>query len=547
MLIDARTLPQGTDLQADLCIVGGGPAGITLALQLIGQPLKVCLLESGGLKREVETQALYDCDNVGHPYPKLPETRSRLLGGSSNCWAGNCRKLNAIDFEERAWVEHSGWPIGRPELDAHYEEAHRICQLGPFTYDVEDWEYGHARQLPLDAARLITRINQFSPPTRFSTVYRDDLVRAPNMRMLLHANVTEIEATEDGRTATRAQVASLHGPRFSVSARYFVLATGGLENARLLLLSDSVVPGGLGNQHDLVGRFFMEHFTVSLGLQPVSPRQMHDMDLYEIPERRLGRQPVRETRAKAYLELAAEAQRREQLSSATVTLERLWQHPTQQSPGYAALRELVTGAPPRDVARQVGRTLRGLDDVATGLFWKLLRSYHPVPYLECILQMEQVPNPLSRATLTDRRDALGQRRVRLDWQLLPDDFRSIRRVAAILGEELGRLGMRPFINTLDADDNVMAHDIEGTWHHIGTTRMSRCPTRGVVDPDCRVHGMSNLFMAGSSVFPTSGHSVPTLTIVAMAVRMGAHLRELLGGVERGDDLREADLAARVVN
>jgi hypothetical protein len=274
---DARKIPNRTHLDFDCCIVGGGMAGITIARELIGIKISVCLLESGSLRRNRETQQLYEGENISQIFKDdvsnfnnyLSISRSRYFGGSSNCWGGWCRPFDEIDFKRRDWVPHSGWPFAKSELMPYYARAHRALKIGPFEYDARFWQdairNSDFRIVPFDNEAVQTMISQFSRPLRMGREYSDDIAKASNLTALLRANVVEIETGDDSRSVERVRVATLAGNRFTVGARYFVLAMGGIENARLLLASNRKYQPGLGNQNDLVGRFFMEHLSVPSG------------------------------------------------------------------------------------------------------------------------------------------------------------------------------------------------------------------------------------------------------------------------------------------
>ena len=260
MFIDARKLPQDSRLTADLAIIGAGPAGITLARSMIGRATRVCLVEAGGTALDGPTQALYEGENVGIEYP-LAGSRLRYFGGSSNHWGGWCLTLHPIDLEQRDWLPDSGWPLGFDELQRYYEAASVIVEVSPARFsDRVYWQEKTGEDLrEMPSGRMDLAFIQFSPPTRFGQRYGDELKAAANIDVLLNANVTNIGATQDGQSVQRLDIATLNGLRHRVDAKAFVLATGGLENPRLLLLSNDVLPAGLGNQHDLVGRYFMEH------------------------------------------------------------------------------------------------------------------------------------------------------------------------------------------------------------------------------------------------------------------------------------------------
>jgi choline dehydrogenase-like flavoprotein len=530
MLLDASHVGPDAVVEADVCIIGAGAAGITLAREFIGQSQRVCLLESGGLQTEAETQALCKGNIIGHTYVELDGARLRYFGGTTNHWAGNCRPLSSIDFEERDWVPHSGWPFDLQHLTPFYERAQPICQIGPFAYEARDWATREMGPLQFASDALATRVTQFSPPTRFGLVYGDEIKRAPNVAVYLHANVVDIETTESAQAVTRLAVATLAGGRFWVKAKAYVLAAGGIENARILLYSNRVQQAGLGNGHDLVGRYFMEHLSLDVGLLLPSSQDLSRLDFYEVSDRRLGHFPPPRAAIKAYLGLSGALQRREKTTDATATLNRLYLPPSHSSRGYLSMKDLADGGTDNGFWKDLRNVIDDFDDLASGVYWKLFEEDRPLRLFSVHVQAEQTPNPDSRVLLGSERDKLGKPRVQLDWRLSPLDAHTLRRFSEILALEFGRAGLGRVMITTHDDDAKMLASVGGDWHHMGTTRMHRDPQQGVVDPDCRVHGVGNLFVAGSSVFPTGGHSVPTLTIVAMAVRLADHLKRSLSSL-----------------
>jgi hypothetical protein len=263
MFIDTRQVSQDKALIATVCIIGSGVAGISIALELEKQGIDTCLLESGGLQPDHETRDLYRGKSTGLNYQFADGCRARFLGGSSNCWGGWSRPLDAWDFEQRDWVPHSGWPFGLSHLEPYYRRTHEVLKLGPDNFDPSFWEKAIARsdvrRIPLKSGKVRDTISQFSPPVRFGKDYRRELRNARYVRVFLHANVTQIIPDPMAGRIKEVTVQTLTGKRMLVAARIFILATGGIENARLLLASNKVVPVGLGNKHDLVGRFFMDH------------------------------------------------------------------------------------------------------------------------------------------------------------------------------------------------------------------------------------------------------------------------------------------------
>jgi choline dehydrogenase-like flavoprotein len=531
LFFDARTLPENRVIETDVCIVGAGAAGITLAREFAGEKFRVCLLESGGLELDEATQSLYKGDNVGLPYFSLDETRFRYFGGTTSAWKGACRPLDEMDFEKRPWVPYSGWPFGKSHLDPYYERAQSICQLGPFAYNAKYWEDGNASsRLPMASDRVITTVFQFSPPTRFGEVYREEVVKADNIATYLNANVVEIETNETARSVVRLRVVTLEGNGFWVSGKLFILATGGIETPRLLLTSTKVQSSGLGNKYDLVGRFFIEHPHLVSGIIVPSDSSI-SLGLY-------GFHRVRDVRIRGALALSEEVLRREKMLNFGTSLRPVaskileYYEKAEASKGVGSYRQLRRsirqGNIPEDFWHHLWSVIADVDDIAIHLYGKMFVSKDAVKIIKLVNQTEQAPNPDSRVTLSEKRDRLGMNRVRLNWRLSEMDKRSLRRAHEIIGQELGRAGLGRLKVELDEDDTTWPPYLEGGHHHMGTTRMHVDPKHGVVDEDCRVHGISNLFVAGPSVFPTCGYANPMLTIVALSLRLADHVKKVMG-------------------
>lgn len=518
LLVDARKIRKGTIIKTDVCIVGAGAAGISLAREFIGQRFRVCLLESGGLESDTDTQSLYEGEIAGLPYTPLHAARLRYFGGTTNHWDGWCRPLDEIDFETRDWIPHSGWPFPKAHLDPFYARAQSICQLGPFPYDVDGWETDKARRIPFVGDRVTTKIIQFSPPTRFGQVYRNEVARAPNISINLYANAVGIETNATASAMTRLRVACLDGNEFWVAPRYCILAAGGIENARLLLLSNSVQKEGLGNRYDLVGRFFADHANLRSGLllfsDPSTSTSFYRQPVMRNPQP--SATPVGTTRESqavmGIVTVSPEIQRHEKMANCMVLLEDAW------------WTDMLQGDTLRD---SLGSVIGNLDQIAAAAYNKLTGSLVRPKASALVSIIEPVPNPDSHVALGDDRDRLGQRRVRLDWRLTASDKHTIRKTLEVIGAEAGKAGMGRVKVTVDEKETRWPPSLKHEWHHMGTTRMHVQPKKGVVDENCKVHGVSNFFIAGSSVFPTYGFANPTLTIVALAVRLADHLKRLL--------------------
>ena len=394
-------------------------------------------------------------------------------------------------------MPHSGWPFKKTELNPYHQRAADLCQIRPFDYRPEDVD-SPGRPIFEFGDKFETKIYHLSPPTHFGELYREDLVTAENIRVLLHANVVDIITDRQASRTLMVETACLNGNRFWVSARTFILATGAVENARLLLFSNSVQATGLGNQNDLVGRYFLEHMSEIVGSVCLTKPDA-SMALYD-----------------------------------DVTLDP-WignvSHgalcPTESNQRENGLLNMATLLLPMPKS-EVWGWLEAVGDLASRIDY-VAGEKRPAnaPYFAwAYVRGEQSPNPASRVTLSDERDALGKPRVQLDWRLSPLDYDSWRKSIESLAKEIGQRGLgRVALRTKFIDEPLP--DVRIANHSMGTTRMHRDPKQGVVDANCKVHGISNLFIAGSSVFPISGFANPTFTIVSLALRLADHMKEVL--------------------
>lgn len=525
---DLGAAEAAAELRTDVCIVGCGAAGITAARRLLDQGRSVVLLESGGLDYERATADLNAADNVGETYYDLRDARLRFFGGTTAIWGGRIAELDPIDLERRDWVPHSGWPIGWSDLAPYYGPARAVFGEPPEALGEADLRAAGAPVPPFDREELEVGVWTFD--RRFNRFVFDacaDLVQHPRCTIVTHATATEIELDPDGRFVRRLHARSLNGRRLTLDAGMFLLAAGGLENPRLLLASTGVMRHGVGNAHDQVGRYFMEHPHARGG-------RVKGADAWVLLKsfartHRLG------SRELAGL-LKPSAARQADLGILNSSLTIAARQPAHADPNwgmqaYSSIKHRV--APSRG-----GRALwMATKKAAT---WAQQRTDPLRPWLmhrmglrdlALLVRAEQAPNPLSRVRLTDQVDPLGMPRLALDWRTTPLDVDSVRGLVELVDRELRRLGAgrverapwldEPF-DGWRTDPLISAHPIGG-YHHMGTTRMSADPRHGVVDATGRVHGVENLYVAGSSVFPTSGWANPTLTILALTLRTADHL------------------------
>jgi choline dehydrogenase-like flavoprotein len=507
-------------MRADIAVIGAGAAGITIARRLLAAGHSVLLLESGGFDYEPGTADLNAGTNAGLDYYPLEDARLRFFGGTTAIWGGRCAELDPIDFERRPWIAHSGWPFAHAELAGYYDEARTA--------------FGLPRQVSGAAAALEGALPAFADHElamplwffdqrfdRFSHANSHDLLEHPRCTVVTHATVREIVAAASGRGIERLDVRSLSGRRLSVTADQYVLAAGGIENPRLLLASRSVMGCGLGNGHDQVGRYFMEH-PHARGGRITGGAAWRLLGSF-------GRHRVGELSVAPLIAAAPELQRREGLLNTSLTIAARRSADARQALLVAAYERIKHGTAPtakgRGLWKAMKRTVNAAQQITDPLRPWLL-SKLGLSELALVVRAEQAPNPDSRVRLGSERDATGMPRAVLDWRTSAVDVDSVAGLVDALGRECERLGLgrverAPWLGDgareWVTDPLISTHPIGG-YHHMGTTRMATDPRHGVTDGEGRVHGIDNLFVAGSSLFPTSGWANPTLTIVALAMR-----------------------------
>jgi choline dehydrogenase-like flavoprotein len=543
MIVDASQFPAFTQLEADIAIVGAGPAGITLAHELMGSGLSVLLLEAGG--KTVETRRLDGfagevVDAARHP--PLGLYRVRGLGGTSTLWGGRCVPFDPIDLEVRPHIRWSGWPITYDELKSWYRRALAYCEAGPFRFQAGEALGGRAAAMVpgLEGGDIASdAIERFSPPTDFGRRYRRALERSHDITVVLGANCTGLTLTENHQAVEALGFTNPAGQRFRVRARRIVLAAGTLETTRLLLAA------GAGN--DFVGRFYMCHLE---GKAAVARFRPGARVIFHYERDRDG------VYFRRHFSLPAETQHRHGLTNVILRFEppvianpdhgdpvlsAMWLSRTFLKPEYErklasfGYRGAESGGRRTLIARHVINVGLGAPALARfGLDWTLRHTLAPrkLPYVAVRGQdgaftldynAEQVPNPDSRVTLSDERDRAGLPRLRVDWRASPQDVDGVLAAHRLLAERIAANG----IGRLEVDEAAIRDGYNAIGgHHIGTTRMAHDPQHGAVDHHCRLFGTANLFIAGASVFPTSSHANPTLTLVALAARLAAHLRAL---------------------
>jgi choline dehydrogenase-like flavoprotein len=507
-------------LKADICIVGAGAAGLALAMEFVKSARQVVVLESGGWESEARTQALYDTEQTGLPFQSAHTGRFRILGGSTTKWGGQSLPLTPLDFARRTWVNHSGWPICYDELLSYYDRANRFLGVDTRNYRDETAKHLRIKRPLLDPATLEYHFSKWAPKPNLRQTYRRDLERSGNVRVVLHANVTDLEV--DGLRVATIRFKSLGGRSGSIQAQEFILATGGLEVPRLLLASCRQFPVGLGNEHDRVGRFLQEHPAALLGRVEVS-------DVTKLQALFNGRR-AQGRRFSARLSLSRAIQEKESLLNASAGF--LFSLPVDRGFGLlrAAVKRQISGIPGATPERIACEAIRCLPQLvkASWMLGVRGRIFTPGATCEIAASFEQEPDPLSRVILSEKRDELGMPLACIHWSLTRKTYETAVQFAEVIDQALralqvGRLRRREWLqhDAGEADYQQHFHDQN---HHIGTARMSAAPQDGVVDSNLKVHSLRNLYIASSATFPTGGHSNPTLTMLALTIRLADFLK-----------------------
>jgi len=486
MLFDGEQREAGwfRDKIFDVCVIGSGPAGMSLALKLAERGWSVGLFEGGGFEPTRESSDIYKGRNVGTDYYPLEISRLRYFGGASNHWAGWCRNLESFDFEPHEDRPHSGWPIRKSDLDPYQSEAGAILDLGPPnpSFDL----FGG------DAGSLIRFEYRWSAPTRFGEKYRNDLSASAKIEVFLNTTLVDMNLTGGYRQVESAVFRSYAKPEaFAVKARHFALCLGGLENPRFLLNANRQISVGIGNENDLVGRFFAEHMHFHVGRMFLSPELQR-----EFPEH-------------LFFRSSPEFVQRNRTENFAIRLDGLVHEP--DSMVSSMFRNTICSS------TTLGRLAAAIQGSETLCFDGTV-----------MVVAGQVLDPQSRVRLGNELDRFGSRRIELDWRLSELDKRTLYVAAAEFGKQLalrnvGRLRIHDWVLDRAATFPKIGEDEVGGHHHMCTTRMSDDPRAGVVDRNCRVHSVDNLYVGGSSVFSTPGFANPTYTIVQLALRLADHL------------------------
>lgn len=524
MLINTNLYNSNISLNADVCILGAGVAGIVLANELMPYFKNIALIESGGIDYSVETQSLYAAETKHELFPDTSTSRLRMLGGSSNHWENSTETFDPIDFEKREWVDNSGWPINYSDISDYYTKAAQYCGVGEDGYKVDTWEkLLNKKDLFFKSNLIDTGITKNGiPPTRFFEKYGDKLINNNNITVYKNANVTNIIYEPDSQKVKTITFQSFNKIRHNISANAFIMCFGGIENARIMLEFNSKYNNVLGNQNDNVGRYLMEHPTIRAA--HLYPFKKEDFPLYKGAMHE-GKGIV------GNLKLSASSLRKNKSLNMRMYLHS--QSKLTLSHGVSSLHILSEHARDFDIADNFGTHLFNIikdigtvsDTISRKKFdHQLFDDSDAFGGFQVIAMMEQTPYRNNRIKLGSEKDIFGIRKIIIDWKVTQKDkdmaWKSLEILANSVGEEaLGRVRLLK-----ERDTRIWKSQLGFSHHHIGTTRMGFSEKNGVVDLNQRVFGTKNLYISGSSVFPTGGHVPPTLTIVALTIKLADHIK-----------------------
>ena len=507
MILDLMEYEHG-DIQSDICIIGGGAAGISIANEFNNSKFRTVILESGHLDYDSKIQELYDGEFTysGFGFKKnspdvLTADRLRYFGGTTGHWGGMVAPFDDIDFENRPWVPNSGWPFNRNHLMPYYDRASRLLGIPKYTFEPVPNHDPTRKPVTFGEETINTKLflsADTGNKLRFGDVFFEDFKNSKNIRLFLNATVFNVNVNQQAEFVESLSVArnSLNEKKVTIKAKVYVLSCGAIENARILLLSNSTCKEGLCNDNDLVGRYFQGH-----GYTPDLKTYIHmlisDKKIFDL----YGLHKYKNTNAFGFLTLSPKLQQKNKLLNGYFSINH-W--------SLAAKDDNITTS----MKSQYINILKKLG-INSPAEWYSVNS---------VMLHEQEPNFHNRVLLIDDRDWLNQRKVKvtsiiseLQVRTMIDTFRVF---GNILGEKfLGKV-------RIESDIKQLFTNLEAglAAHHIGTTRMSKSKKTGVVDENCKSHSIDNLYIGGSSVFPTGSATNPTFTILAMSMRLADHLK-----------------------
>lgn len=518
MIINFNNLDNRVTQLYDICIVGSGAASLAMASQLFDTKIQVLILEAGGEIITDKDQKIYETINKLHPFPGSMDGRFRVFGGSTTKWGAQSLPLEKSDFNVREWIPNSGWPILYDEVAKYYPKVDEFLNLNPLSYHSDIFNL--TKKAPLKAdSKLTLNFSKWSPQPNIRENFRKKLSSSSNITLIQNANVKSINLAEDLKSVKSLTTVNFEGKEINFLAKKFVLACGGIENARILLASNKQSIKGIGNNNDLVGRYLQDHPNAHIAtLYPNNKSAQHYFNYFYkkgtrfLPRFIFSKEFIEENKilnSSAYFSFISATD-----DSFTLAKELYRKYRR----GNLNRHDLVPFI-------KIFKNIPDLFKISYQYFF-YKRIYTPNALIKLNLMTESTPNKENRVTLSDEKDELGMPKAIISWE--GDDIlqKTFKRCSDFIKQyfdenNLGDLVLDNWVNERDWYSHI-----KDAKHHIGTTRMGRSDQDGVVDSNCKVFNIDNLFIAGSSVFPTSGHSNPTTTIIALSFRLVNHLKNI---------------------
>jgi choline dehydrogenase-like flavoprotein len=506
--------------KVDVLIIGSGIAGTTIALELQKKNVSTIVVEGG---KDVYTHESQDCYNGSSSGIELPYglkgSRLRFHGGSSNCWAGMCGELDEEDFIKRDWVSNSGWPIKKKDLVDYYKKSADLFKINRKSI-VDPGSVPNLKEINgMETRSLVGTKIRF-----FKDAFKEKFKKSDNLHLFLDANFYKFSQIDNLQTIKNIRVKSFNSHTTKIYAKNFIIACGGVENPRILLHSSQGSGSALGNLYGNVGRYFCDH--------PIAPcatviDHKGEVGVFDYDENRNNftdgksnvipyyRVPFSIQSKYKILNVAIKFQ--SQSPEVPISAKKAWK-----------LKNILNGKSGHDF------DFNDAVDILSnplGVLKSINSRKNPYSYQRVALrfQIEQEPSKYNRITLISEKDKIGLNRVNFNWNFSTLERRTIDIATAYAASLLhtSRSGSLLLDSMLANNKNDLPSDLRGGQHHSGTTRMSISPKDGVVDINLKVHGSKNLFICGSSVFPTNGWVNPSFTIAAFGIRLADHIEKKL--------------------
>jgi choline dehydrogenase-like flavoprotein len=523
MIVDLQQHEAPPDLSADVCIVGAGAAGLVLAAELVRQGRRVLLLESGGLAAESSPQELNRCSYTGQPRRNADRGRQRALGGTTTLWGGQILELEDEDFTARPWVPGSGWPFAKSTLAPYYERALAAEGLSRAIRDDADvWREMHISPPKLGEA-FAAYFTRWCPEPNFAHLYRE-LFQSPRLCVVLHATAVAMVFSEDDSRVCGIECVAPPWKRRTFSARAYALCLGTIEATRFLLQPMEGDQTPSWNRSGLLGKHFQSHIDGNVAAIPAESALKLQPRFANVYLHGLKYHPK--------FRLALPSQQREAILNTAASITCIHSSELELRRAKAAARNLAHGRLPEIDWRDLGGILRQIPTMAELAYSYRMRRRAAWPKNSNFwlrVHCEQEPLSESRIELADTRDATGLLQARVDWRVSPLEWNTIRCFAEEVKRTFAALGIGKIelIPELAREDGFRELTFDASHHDMGGTRMAADPNQGVVDTDLRLHGIANAYVCSASVFPCSGFSNPTHTLIALAIRLADHLSHRL--------------------